>query len=399
EYDIFVNHSFTSEDLCLANHGLYVTFFPQEYRSGNFAAQDFPLLKVGDGARADSTVADAVQLAPSAVISFESKSANSVTFVLECETESTIVRIGSEPTEIQVVRRGRSFIRLNLGAGTTSLRFQGEASARLLSPRADDGRRIAVPGSPASGQPAFTATYDRVLGNSAYTSKWIGHRWRVDAPIHYPPVALRQPGTTKENVILSIGRFFGEESGHCKQQLQLVRAFRRLLDAGLKDWRLVLIGGADKAYREYALAVRREAAGLPIDVLLNADFGTLNDELARASIYWHATGLGMDLTHHPERAEHFGIAPVEAMSAGAIPVLFNAGGPAEIVRPGLDGFLFSSVDDLVSITRTIIEMSEIEREALRNAAVTRSQEFSSQRFATELLAHIHDIVSGENVSL
>jgi glycosyltransferase involved in cell wall biosynthesis len=211
-------------------------------------------------------------------------------------------------------------------------------------------------------------------------------------------VALRTPGNIKENVILSIGRFFGEESGHCKQQLQLVRAFRRLLDDGLAGWRLVLVGGADKAYRDYALAVRREAHGLPIDVLLNADFGTLNDELARASIYWHATGLGMDLSRYPERAEHFGIAPVEAMSAGAIPVLFNAGGLAEIVRPGKDGFLYSSIEELVSVTRMIVDMPKVERENYRASAIARAQTFSKQRFADELSAHIHEIVGSRDVS-
>jgi glycosyltransferase involved in cell wall biosynthesis len=138
--------------------------------------------------------------------------------------------------------------------------------------------------------------------------------------------------------------------------------------------------------------VRREAAGLPVDVLLNADFATLNEELARASIYWHATGFGVDLDRFPERAEHFGIAPVEAMSTGAIPILYAAGGPREVVREGVEGFLFSTEDELIAKTLSVMNMAESERGAFRTAAINRARDFSGERFATELLRHIEDIL-------
>ena len=59
-----------------------------------------------------------------------------------------------------------------------------------------------------------------------------------------------------------------------------------------------------------------------------------------AAVYWHATGLDEDIDDDPVRAEHFGITTVEAMSAGAVPVVIAAGGQPEIVRDGVDGFLF-----------------------------------------------------------
>jgi glycosyltransferase involved in cell wall biosynthesis len=59
--------------------------------------------------------------------------------------------------------------------------------------------------------------------------------------------------------------------------------------------------------------------------------GELDALYGRAAIYWHACGLHADPERNPERLEHFGISVVEAMSAGAAPLVLGAGGPAEIV--------------------------------------------------------------------
>ena len=70
--------------------------------------------------------------------------------------------------------------------------------------------------------------------------------------------------------------------------------------------------------------------------MLHADASgaELRDLYGRASIFWHAAGLGEDPERHPDRYEHFGITTVEAMSAGAVPVVIDAAGQAEIVEQG-----------------------------------------------------------------
>jgi glycosyltransferase involved in cell wall biosynthesis len=155
---------------------------------------------------------------------------------------------------------------------------------------------------------------------------------------------------------------------------------------------LVLIGGCDKENREYALSVRQEASGFPIDVLLNCDLDTLNSHIGKASIYWHATGFGQDLRSHPERAEHFGIAPVEAMSAGAIPVVYALGGPAEIVQEGENGFIFSSESELVDRTFAITRFSDEVLANFRSAASTSSHRFSEEKFDIDLKSHVHRLL-------
>ena len=69
----------------------------------------------------------------------------------------------------------------------------------------------------------------------------------------------------------------------------------------------------------------------------DASGAELRDLYARASIFWHAAGLGEDPERHPDRYEHFGITTVEAMSAGAVPVVIDAAGQVEIVEHGAYG--------------------------------------------------------------
>jgi glycosyltransferase involved in cell wall biosynthesis len=166
-----------------------------------------------------------------------------------------------------------------------------------------------------------------------------------------------------------------------------------MVNAGLSDWKLVLIGGCDKANREYALQVRREAVGYPIEVRLNAGFDVLDDHVARASIYWHATGFGVNLDEFPDRAEHFGIAPVEAMSTGAIPIVYGLGGPREIVDFGRNGFFFTSEDELIAHTRHVIDMPEDQRSQIGRVASESAQRFSPDRFANELLEHVRGLLN------
>ena len=101
--------------------------------------------------------------------------------------------------------------------------------------------------------------------------------------------------------------------------------------------------------------------------------------LAEASIYWHAGGFGEDPDRHPERFEHFGIAVVEAMAAGAVPLVFAAGGPAEIVQDGVNGYHWRTLDELITLTRRLIADPDLHRR-LGAAAQQRATEFSVERF-------------------
>ena len=147
---------------------------------------------------------------------------------------------------------------------------------------------------------------------------------------------------------------------------------------------MAIVGGCDAANREYALQVRRDAIGLPVDVHVNAPGDVVERLLGDASLYWHGAGLGEDPERHPERFEHFGISVVEAMAAGAVPLVFGAAGPAEIVRNGVDGVQWTTLDQLAAAT---VELAgnESRRSALSTAAVERAADFSAAAFRDRLI--------------
>lgn len=231
----------------------------------------------------------------------------------------------------------------------------------------------------------WVASYTTFLANSAFTATWVTRLWKVTPEVLYPPVRPEVLPGEKTPTIAGLGRFFDPKFGHCKRQLDLLHAFIELEKSGSEGWRLELVGGADGANRDYALAVRREAVGHEVGVHFNAPRSLVHDTLAAASIFWHGGGFGEDPNVHPERFEHFGIAVVEAMAAGAVPVVFGAAGPAEIVRHGVDGYHWHSPEDLVRFTRQLIADPAL-RSSMSAHAQVRAKDFTSEVFAANLRA-------------
>jgi len=230
----------------------------------------------------------------------------------------------------------------------------------------------------------FLPSYTRYLANSEFTAGWIQQLWGVPGEVLYPPVRPGVAPGDKEHLILVLGRFFDPSFGHSKKQQDLLDTFARLHRAGeLNGWRMAIVGGCDAANREYALQVRRDAVGLPVSVHVNASGNLVRKLLGEAALYWHGAGLGEDAERHPERFEHFGISVVEAMAAGAVPLVFGAAGPAEIVREGIDGVQWTSLTDLADATLSLVD-DPSRMATLSAAAVRRAQEFSAEAFSRRL---------------
>jgi hypothetical protein len=232
---------------------------------------------------------------------------------------------------------------------------------------------------------SWSQSYTKFLSNSTYTAGWVKKLWDAESEIVYPPVRTTVKPGKKVELVTSIGRFFDPSLGHSKKQRELLEAFTRMFSSreGLGNWTLSFVGGADGASRDYALAVRRGAIGLPVTVNLNAPRELVETILATASIYWHGGGFGEDAELHPERFEHFGIAVVEAMAAGAVPVVFAAAGPAEIVRHAVDGFHWKTIDELQAYTRVLMN-DEVLRSKMSASAQERAADFGVDVFAARI---------------
>ena len=75
--------------------------------------------------------------------------------------------------------------------------------------------------------------------------------------------------------------------------------------------------------------MRAAAEGLPVHFHIGVSGEELGRLYEQASIFWSATGLDEDPEVHPVRFEHFGITTVEAMAAGAVPIVLAGGGRGE----------------------------------------------------------------------
>lgn len=241
-------------------------------------------------------------------------------------------------------------------------------------------------------QRRYLATYDGFAGNSQFTNEWVRRLWGVEPVLLHPPVRPLTPAARRRRTIVSVGRFFEPRHGHSKKQLEMVETFRTLVGRGrIEGWELVLLGGCDADDREYLLEVRRAALGLPVTIHVNAPGDVVASCVGEASIYWHAAGFGEEVERHPERFEHFGIAVVEAMSVGAVPVVFDAAGPSEIVVDGVSGRRWQTLDELADITGELIG-DEWARAGLSAGAIARSADFTGRAFHHELLRITADLI-------
>ncbi len=247
---------------------------------------------------------------------------------------------------------------------------------------------VSLLAGPRRGLP-WLDTYDRIVANSGYGAQWVKRLWNRRCEVLVPAVAQRNGGE-KRPIILSVGRFFAPERGHSKKQLEMVQAFARL-SPQFPEWELHLVGGCAEQDQTYLESVQRAAEGLPVVFHIGASGEELDALYAEASIYWHATGLGEDLEADPERAEHFGITTVEAMSAGAVPIVMRAGGQLEIVREGIDGFFFTEISSLLARTRQVITDEPL-RQRLGAASVERAQVFGREAFARRLRAMVDEVL-------
>jgi glycosyltransferase involved in cell wall biosynthesis len=227
-------------------------------------------------------------------------------------------------------------------------------------------------------------TYKKVWANSKFTSHWINEYWDIPNSIVYPPVQTKENPKILENTfqILSVGRFMSPRNNHSKNQLLMVKAFEKLYR---KDSRftLTLVGGLDTSQNDYFEKVVKSAENLPIEVIPNASDQELAQCYDRFNIYWHATGLGQP-GRNPYKMEHFGISVVEAMSAGLIPLVFNQGGPAEILSQ-FPELIYDSIDDLVEKT---LNLERQDLRDLRARLIQESRKYDEESFTRSLLENL-----------
>lgn len=238
-------------------------------------------------------------------------------------------------------------------------------------------------------------SYDHFVCNSRFTERYTRHLWTDrNTSVLYPCAdgASNNLSLERRKDILAIGRF--NWGGHTKNQDILVRAFERICDSLPDGWRLVLLGRLndyEKLSADRFAELRRYCRGLPIAFEVNVSESRKREVLAGSSLYWHGTGLGCSEPRDASRMEHFGIAVVEALQAGVIPLCYSHGGPTEIIEHGRSGFLFDDVDELANYTLALAGDEGLQA-AMRKAGRERAAVFCRGNYEERFAEFLRGVV-------
>jgi len=227
--------------------------------------------------------------------------------------------------------------------------------------------------------------------NSLFTKRIIEKFWKTKINlVHTPMVDIPNFSEQKltelinkiQKIILNVGRFFTHL--HAKRQDILVEIFKNLIKKypqETKNWHLVLIGSVENQI--YAAHIAKLAKDLPVTIIHQTSRKELLNWYRKTSIYWHATGFGIDQEKNPEKVEHFGITTIEAMAYGCVPVVIKKGGQIEILGDKLSQLLWETKQDCIQKTYKLIS-GKNKKNQLAKLAYQQSKNFSKTIFETKL---------------
>jgi GT2 family glycosyltransferase/glycosyltransferase involved in cell wall biosynthesis len=245
---------------------------------------------------------------------------------------------------------------------------------------------------------------DAFFVNSEFTRRKVDSEQRqlsFDIPVVVTGAPVRAPSRTEDDAsreddtlfrLVSVGRF--EPLGHSKRQDITIKIFREFYNS-YNDSSLSLIGSVGGIARreEYVADLRKSAKGLPVTFNLDASDTLLSSRLQNADVLIHSCGYGIDVRSSPERLEHFGIVILEAMANGVVPLVYRAGGPAEIIDRFGIGYTFETVSEAAAKLTLISELTREEREDLAVRAKEVAAHFFDEPFQKVILDSISQLVT------
>ncbi|MCX7881132.1 MAG: glycosyltransferase [Patescibacteria group bacterium] len=215
------------------------------------------------------------------------------------------------------------------------------------------------------------------------------NNWGIKAKVLYPyidNVFFINKNIKKEKIILSVGRFFSHL--HSKNHKIIIENFKKLkiLNKDFSSYKLVLAGGLKKEDKNYFNSLKEFIKNDP-DIILkpNIAFDDLINLYKISSFFWHFAGYRIDENQFPEKVEHLGITPLEAMAAENIVFSYNAGGPKELINDGKNGFLFNNEDELMKKILMISKNKNLAIKIRKNGFLYIKENLSYEKFKKNVI--------------
>ena len=210
---------------------------------------------------------------------------------------------------------------------------------------------------------------DFLLANSTYSAREIEKYYDRPSEILFPPVDTKKfaLNTEKDDFLISTSRQVNWK------RLDLVVG--AALETGEK---LVLVGGG----AEHEKLVKLAGGAKNIEfVPLIKDAEELSDLVGRAKAFVFPS------------LEPFGIAPIEALSAGTPVIAFNQGGSLDYIKDGQNGVFFDS-QTVEGVIKGIKKFNKLKLNAEKISATAKK--FDETQFKQEFERLLKEKISGEN---
>jgi len=208
-------------------------------------------------------------------------------------------------------------------------------------------------------------------------------KWGIKTKVLYPYIDnnFLKTNQRKEKIILAVGRFFPQL--HHKQHQKMIEIFIKMKNLRIlsDDFKLILAGALKNEDKNYFRKLKETVYNhSSIIFKTNLKFDELLSYYQKASFFWHFTGYGIDEEKNPEKVEHLGIAPLEAMAAGCLTFCYQAGGPKELITDKVNGFLFCNEKQLIQKMKEIINNQKKQEKIKKEAKKFIKNNFSYQIF-------------------
>ena len=184
-----------------------------------------------------------------------------------------------------------------------------------------------------------------LLANSVFTQGVVKRHLGRDSLVVFPPVDVKNFGcnfrdVSRGNLVVAVSRL------RLGKNLVFVPRVAKLVENG----EFVIFGLADEGSQDAFMVLKKAIKDLGVEnrvrLLINQPFGKLVDGLASAKVFLHT-----------QQMEGFGMAVVEAMAAGCVPVVPRDGGPwFDILdqKQGVFGFSYRSSGEAAELIERLL---------------------------------------------